>query len=637
MWNRKKFAALTLCLAISNSAWAVAQDNNKPGKRVGKEQDKAAEQAESKSPLKKPDVESAKAAKDGQAESWPGEELLSLWRKQALYDITFIMSEADKVEGIRDSVYIKSRACKILWDRDLEAVRAEFLRTAEAIENYTSDELTPQQLKWLRHDLWAELIKEAVRHDTAFASKLEKLKAEKEKQRITDQPAEAKVISDGQWFKADMLAQLAAEALQDGDPKQALTWVKESLSVGAPVMKLANLMIPLRTSLGAAEVDPVFEGFLKLMVMAPRPTPVSLNVLAVYAFPDLQAGLDRREARTAVRPAVVQMFVATALAVLTESLKAVEALSPKVSPKEANVLKSQAYAVAARLQPRLEQYATPDQAKHLNSIVAGLGERLGREQRQSVDSFIQPQPEPSKLLESAEKEYNPYKRDGYYQGAVTAALRAGDHATALDIASRIYDPQMRQFIEREINLAAVYREIGKGNFHEALTAARRLMWPERVSALSQIAQAVAEKGDKDWAMTTLLEAEYAAEKMDNSLDKSARLGDVARAYLAIEPERAFEVLSTIVSSANGAFDIDGKSIRVRSDAGESFRLPNNEVRVAGLLNVDHIFEVLAGRDYMRANLIAQSLTRRELRLNAQLAVCRGILKSEKRNGKLTKK
>lgn len=556
-------------------------------------------------------------------------------REQALHTLRYIVSEADGIEDIKDQIHVKCRAAAALWDDDIERARKEFLSMPEIIEAYRSESLKPEHLRSLREILWRELLQEAFRCDRRLASRLQKVKAEKDRERDTvrsgDQAGRRAPADDA--FKADMLARMAMEVLEE-NAARAFELVKESIDTGVGSPLIANLLIPLRMALGSQTVDPQLHRYLVLQLQRPSISAASVNVLAAYIFPDLQMGAAKTQstATPAVAGSMIRLFCDLTLVVLAQVTKRLENLTAPSAANAVQLLSNQSYTAALRLKPKFAQYA-PDRVEPLSSLIQQLGARLQPKEREVSDAINEPQQGVSEFLKRAEEESTSSARDIHYSQAAAVALAAGDYDAAEGIVGRITGPDLKRALYQQISQGLVQAHVKRGELDDALASAERLEPAERGVALSVIGAAAATTGDIVRARSILAWAEQVMGQMENSVEKVNKLVHLGNTYQRIEPEKAFEVLAAAIFAANRAFDTSGKAVKISATgAAGTVTLPDENVRVTGLFSLDSLFQQLATRDYIRATAQAETLERRELRLSARLAVARGILSSERRAG-----
>ena len=559
----------------------------------------------------------------------------AIWREQALQLLPSVTSEAEKIENVRERLHIIARAAAVLWAQDQERAQADFVRVAEAIDAFRPYDLKPEQLKPVREKLWGDLLQEAVRVDRTLAARLQQVKARKDPDfEPPDARGDEKRIEQqhrNRLVQANTLAQMAEEALGQKKTDQALDLARQSLNTGVASPHLANIFIPLKMSAGA-QVDGLFETYLNLLLQRPDLPPVQINLLAVYTFPDMQAGFVKNAGAPSpsLSPRAIQKFLDVALLCLNTSAAAVEAARGGRLTQSHVILFSQTYAVATRLQPKFAAYAPPRKAEALNALAEQLGVQMSSAQRRSTDAMVQPPRDWSQMLETAGRENDPNVRDTYYGQAALMAVAAGDSRSAQEILEKISNSTMRQRIEQQLLTVLIDTNITQGNFAEALAAAQRLKPQEQYGPLVTIARAMVTKGDRPGGMEILEKLRRATEQADNDLEKVQRLTDLARVYLTLAPESVFDLLKPITNSANEVLGPNGDRIVMSVREPENYvRVPNPQFLIPLIFNLDDIFETLAKQDFFRAHDAARSLVRPELRLHTQLAVLRSALEPDK--------
>jgi hypothetical protein len=561
----------------------------------------------------------------------------ALWKEQALQLLPSVTSEAEKIEDIRERLYIIGRAAGVLWSQDPERAQFDFLRVADAIDAYRPNSLKPEQLKPIRERLWGDLLQEAVRHDRALAASLQQVKAKKDKDfeppdSVGEESKRAERQRRNQLVQANTLAQMAEEALGQKKVDQAVDLARQSLDTGVASQHLANILIPLKMSAGA-QVDQLFETYLTLLLQKPDLPPMPLNLLAVYTFPDMQMGPGKNvsDPPTAVSPKTLQKFLDAALLCLNRSVTVLEAgAGQDMNQNTYGIIFSQTYAVATRLQPKFAAHAPPEKVEMLNALLERLAGKMSQRERRSMDSMIHPARDLAQIVEKAGKEDDPLVRDNYYSQAALMALNAGDPQRAQEILDKVGNPVLRQRIEQQLLFLLVHTYISQGNITEALAAAQRLKPQEQFGPLVIIARAMAAKGDQAGALELLDKVRRTTEQGDNDLDKIQRLSELARVYLLLAPESGFDLLKPITSSANEVLGPTGNRIIGSVQYPDRYlTVPNPQLLIPRIFNLDDVFGALARQDFFRAHEAARSLARPELRLHTQLTVLRSALEPDK--------
>jgi hypothetical protein len=569
------------------------------------------------------------AAKKGESE---GRDERSAWREQALQALTSIIEEADKVEDFRDRVRLKARAAGLLCKQNEPGTRRQFRILLVSISHYHPQGKTSEEAHWLQTQLRQEVIQEAMRCDPQFADELARSVVEKpedadqeDKQRAAADPqVELKERSE----RAERWASLALQAFPE-DPERAVKLAEKSLDEAVVVPSLLNLFIPLRMSLGAERSNPLFERALTYLVRNPSLSTFQLQLLAVYIFPDLQLGRLPSETPVApvVAPRVIHQFLNLALSVLAHTTSWLEQQGASGSSEQQQV-SAHAYFLSQQLRAKFEEFGTAEAVVSLNALADQLGKNLSAGDRRMVEANANPQASVGSLLNLAKAEKDPRHRDAYYAQAAISAYSSGDYNGAVRITEKIENLEVRRTVEQQIKRVLVSALVERGQFDDAIKYAREFESPaERAVMLNLVARALAKKEDgRTRAEPLLIEAEQAAVKADDSVEKAQALLWITETYGQIESARAYAALSQAVKSINNAFDEKGnpKFLTVLP-AGQRQNFARQQVRATDLFRLDSLFQQLAQRDFMTTTSIAQGLKRLELRLAAQLAACRGVV------------
>ena len=639
-----KLGTATLAVVCLVGAAAAAQDTRDAGQKPAATQEKqAGAQAGQRPPAPPAARGDSGARQDDPADGTPAARkreqpdlTRAIWKEQALQLLPSVTSEAEKIEDIRERLHIIGRAAGILWSQDPERAQAEFLRVADAIDAYRPNNLNAEQLKSVRERLWADLLQEALRHDRALAGRLQQVKAKKDKEFAPpDSAGEESKSAERQLrsklMQANTLAQMAEEALGQKQTDQALDLVRQSMDTGVPSQYLANIFIPLKMSAGA-RVDPLFDAYLALLMQRPNLPPMPLNLLAVYTFPDMQSGFVKNAGNPAptISPKIRQKFLDTALLCINRTVNLLEERAGEQSNQGTyGMIFGQTYAVATRLQPQFAAYA-PDQVEVLNDLIERLAERMSQRDRRGMDVMLQPARDWSQMVENAGKEDDPLVRDTYYGQAALMAVGANDPQKAQDLLEKINSSVIRQRVEPQFLLMLVYTYTNQGNFAEALAAAQRIKPQEQFGPLLNIARAMAAKGDRTGALELLDRVRRTTEQADNDLEKVQRLSELARVYLPLAPESSFDLLKLITNSANEVLSPNGNRVVGSMQYPDKYiQVPNTQLLIPLLFNLDDIFEALARQNFFRAHDAARSLVRPELRLHTQLTVLRSALEPDR--------
>jgi hypothetical protein len=565
------------------------------------------------------------------AEQPQTEEERVAWKELAMQTLGTIIPEIDKVEEIHDRIRLKVRATGLLWKQDEPLARLRFRQILASIDQHQPEGKTPQEIGWLKDQLRQTVIQEVLRHDRPFADELAKSQAEKVEETKRDETG--KPASDpGASLKeradrADRLATLAMQTFSE-DPERALKLAEDSLAEGVVSPQLFTLLIQSRMSLGATRANPLFERIMPLLLQNPYLSAPQLQLVAIYIFPDLQLGNMPSESTTApvVASPLIQAFFDLALGVLTRATRLIENTPPSARTEQWQQMSMHAYFLTRQLQPKFEQYGTTDAVATLSSLVNQLSKHLTQEQRQMVEANANPQANVGNVLNLAEREQEPNRRDAYFAQAAMSAYGSGDYINALKIAERIINPEVRQQIQDQIKQLLVQVLAGREEFDAAAKYARELHQPfQRAWGLFWVARALAKKEDLLRCIPLLSEAEQTTTKLDDSVEKAQLMLWITEVYVQIESLRSFELLSQTVKSINGAYDKEGLPKFTLNLPGGQNRPPARKGPVTEGWNIEPLFQKLARKEFPRALSITLEFSRLEFRLLAQLAVCQAVL------------
>lgn len=556
----------------------------------------------------------------------------SPWHEQAVQLLNTILQEADKVEDFRERVRLKARAAGLLWKQNEPGARSQFRVLLASIAQYQPQGKASEEVNWLRTQLRQEVIQEAMRCDSQFADELAKAGAEKPKD--ADQEDKQKAATDPQANlkegneRAERWSSLALQTLSE-DPQRAAKLAEKSLDEGVVARSLFNLFIPLKMSLGAERTNPLFERALTYLVRNPSLSTFQLQLLAVYIFPDLQLG--RLPSESPVAPVVAQpvihQFLNLGLRVLADTASWLEQQGTSGSSEQQQV-SAHAYFLSQQLHAKFEQFGAAEAVASVNSLVDRLSKGLRVDVRRMVEANANPQASVGSLLDLAKAEKDPTHRDAYYAQAAMSAYSSGDYNGAMRITEKIENLEARRTVEQQIKRVLVSVFVERGQFDDAIKYAREFASAaERAVMLNLVARALAKKKDEHTrAESLLVEAEQAAVKADDSVEKAQALLWITETYRHVESARVFAALGQAVKSINNAIDEKGNpKVSTVLPAGQRQNSALHQVRATDLFRLDSLFQQLAQRDFMTTTSIAQDLSRLELRLGAQLAACQGIL------------
>lgn len=225
----------------------------------------------------------------------------------------------------------------------------------------------------------------------------------------------------------------------------------------------------------------------------------------------------------------------------------------------------------------------------------------------------------------------PEMRDQLYQQAAFKALAQGESERARQIINDgITNPIERRRMLEEVERQTAMKAAGEGKLEIARLALTRLRTNEdRATALTQLANAVSNKGDKKTALLLLEEARaLLGNKAENFAQLQAQL-QIARTLAPIEPARSFEILEAMVSQFNellsAAEVLNGFDQQYYNDGELIWQGTNLSNTLYQIIND---LGQLAPADFDRVKNIAMRFQRPEVRLMAQMFIARAVLSDQ---------
>lgn len=555
--------------------------------------------------------------------------------KKAVALLREAVADAQGLRLFENRVRPQTAAAVLLWKRDEKAARALFKSAAEAIAAYgaTLDPEDPQfyNAGQSAAQLRAELIQLAAQHDPKLA--LEYLRATRLPFADALRATGYDLDTQEQQLELNLAARVAAQ-----DPAQALRMAEQSLSKGA-TMSLVSVLNELRSkdpvaasklateivkSLRAEDLANNYEASglaFQLLSMAPgeasqqqsaQTVPVVIvdGPSEVVSIPTATAGaapiMDRQ-----TRAELVEKIVAAAMRDTLGNVSGaynfynvLRTLAPEFersNPARAEALRRRSDALERNFNPQADAWRPYKQVAESGTVDA--------------------------ILEAAPKA-PPEIREQLYMNAAWKAFNEGDPARARQITDSISNPQQRAQMRKSIDTQLQWRDASEGKYAEARAAAARLTNPEeRVSALMQVANAAAAKGDKQATLQALEDVRtFADAQPPGQLQFRARL-QAAGVYAQFEPSESFEIVESEVARLNELLDA---AAAIEGFGQESFK--DGELRPQyGYVWGEMVslcastLSTLAPTDFERASAAVKSFRRPDIRAIAELQLAQGVL------------
>ena len=277
---------------------------------------------------------------------------------------------------------------------------------------------------------------------------------------------------------------------------------------------------------------------------------------------------------------------------------------------------------------QLEKYA-PSRTQQLRRLKSQSGPENG----QAYDDFqkLVEAGNADALIAAAEKA-NPGLRESYYQQAALKLVNDDkiDQARQV-ITDHVSDPDQRKQMLAELDKQVLTAAASKGNMEET----RKLISTastseERIGILTQLAMAVAEKGDKKVALQILEEARtFSPARTRYSRQLLARL-QIARAYAHVDPAQSLAILESSTDQFN---ELIGAGIVLGEFLGEEEFVRDDEIMLLFVSQMTDMFQqefgkdlgLLAAADFTRTRDMVEKFQRFEVRIMARLLVVQSVL------------
>jgi hypothetical protein len=283
-----------------------------------------------------------------------------------------------------------------------------------------------------------------------------------------------------------------------------------------------------------------------------------------------------------------------------------------------------------QLMPEVERYA-PAQAANVRRRVEGFGGRSERGNRRGEFRQLMETGTSESIVEAATKAA-PEMRQQLYRTAAWKAFNDGNVERARQIVNtHLEGTRQREQLLREFDQQLFWRAAAEGNVEGAQALlARAKSTDERVGMLIQLARAVAVKGDQKSAVNFLEEAwTLIGGRARGQLQFTMQL-QLAQVYAPFAPTRAFEIVEASITHLN---ELVAAAAVLEGFGQEAFAQEELKAQDGYLWNAlatqsGETLAALARVNFDQARSAADRFQRPELRLQARLAVVRGILVKE---------
>lgn len=285
-----------------------------------------------------------------------------------------------------------------------------------------------------------------------------------------------------------------------------------------------------------------------------------------------------------------------------------------------------------QVMPEIARYS-PAQAQRIRL-------KIGAEAARQLDAMMESSSHYNGLSEKSADEIAqeaeraaPDIRDTRLSEAVYKALEENEPEKAQQIAARIKDRKSYGYLFEQIETALPLAKARRGDMEEVRKMLATLKTDaERIAALTELASAIAAKGDKETAKKLLDEA---LQMMPARLRKQTHLesaGKVAAVYASVAPDEAFRIVENGIGQMNEYINA-GILLDEFYDYGsiEGDELLYNSMNRQALLHLPSSIDLmknLARADFERAVNLADKFQRAEARMLVRLRIAQALLDAD---------
>lgn len=283
------------------------------------------------------------------------------------------------------------------------------------------------------------------------------------------------------------------------------------------------------------------------------------------------------------------------------------------------------------LMPEIEKIV-PDRALQLNRRIEAFNKMQDPQFRKMMQfQSAMENGKAEEILEAAQKAPPEMKKPLYFQAAMKY-LSDGDDAHARQVINdNIQNSGEREMMLAQIDSTIIMRNLAQGKIEEAHKIASAIRSkPLRASTLAQLALFAARKDNKKQAQQLLEEAQALVDEDSQKPEQvNARLL-IARAYVLVEPQRAFDIVENMIEQANEM--LSAAATLDKFGMGQGLFRKGELILTPGFVQSNEMLSQygkelseLARFDFERARSVTDKLHRNEVRIMAHLLLAQGVL------------
>ena len=528
-----------------------------------------------------------------------------------------VVSDSQLLKLAENRAIVQAGAADLLWVRDEKRARA-FFRDAltglgDALAASNRKDVSQFRAHWMLLELRQQLLRIAARRDPQMA--LDLLSATRPP--AGEDPMQGLGIPDQELA---MEQSLAAEAAAS-DPKRALQMAEESLSKGVShsLLSVLHRLQQKDTELAQrllASIIKKLQG--ENLSRDPSAFLVAQILLRNALRPDESIAWAARSSAQ-VKPLSVDEQTKRELADIVSRA----ALN---GPADSQTL--------IALQPILAdlEKLVPERSEQLRKRMADARKRLDPEaQRWMEFEPLLRSGTADALLEAAAKAPQ-FMRGMLYTSAAWKLFDAGEVERARQIISdNLSGPERDQSLAM-IDRRTIARALEKGKIDEVKKLIARVQSKQaRATQIALLVVALVKKGERKMALELLEETRNLINRQPENQEEINTLLAVARAYAAVEPARAFELIEPVVDQANEMISAAALLDKFSSNQQGLFR-KGEMLLQPGFMTASNMFSqygrelgALARADFNRTKSVADRFQRNEVRLMARLLIAQSVL------------
>ncbi|HZS43872.1 MAG TPA: hypothetical protein VFC63_02110 [Blastocatellia bacterium] len=295
---------------------------------------------------------------------------------------------------------------------------------------------------------------------------------------------------------------------------------------------------------------------------------------------------------------------------------------------------AQVYTALASLEPVVAEYQ-PSLIDRLVSLKNSLVGAMSTDLQSKAALYVSkkdPSPEDQfkLMLDKADQQQNPSRKDFYLMQAVQAGALTEDITRLEHLIDKISDADVHQPMLDNLYFRRAKKLVSDGKLDEATSLAKKVgQLDYRSNLLYDIAEAsLKQNGDKARASEILNSAEADALKAPDTIEKARTLLGIAHLFTRFDQIRSMEVLSDAIKTINQVtaktpqadFAKTGFTHTIQGKTFASY----SSYQVSGF-SIENAFAEAGTLDFDGVLLIARKLDEKVVRLQAIVALSSGFL------------